>query len=40
VKLFLFAVANGLSFDGCVGLLDGRACLSSRLLTRIARCVS
>jgi len=35
-----FFVANGLSFDGFVGLLAGRSCLSSRMLTSIVGCVS
>jgi hypothetical protein len=40
VKLFLFCVPRGLSFDGCFSLLAGRDCVSSRLLIGVVRCVS
>ncbi len=35
VELFLVWVASGLSIDGCVSLLAGRAFLSSKLLIGI-----
>ena len=40
VGMLLFCVDSGLSFDGCVSLLAGRACLSSRLLIGIVGRVS